>query len=88
MFYGISTAIFDVLTGLALVGCAFFLTRNIRTLIGKKANTCLLGWHVLNLVISACFYQYWYYEYNDLDKAAENDDGSACSELSFVKAEI
>ena len=61
MIYAIFEFTFNVITGLALVGCAIYLTRSIQNLIGKKSNTCLLGWHVLNVALVACLKFIWFY---------------------------
>ena len=83
LIYAIFDFIFNVLTGLALVGCAFFLTRSIRTLIGKKSNTCLLGWHALNIAIVAFSNFIWFYQVDEYVEAKANGDGSTCSKLQI-----
>ena len=44
-------SILEAICFLILAGSAFYLTRSVRKTTGKKQNTCLLNWHILNLVL-------------------------------------
>ena len=41
----------DIVTGFLLVISAIYLTSSLRSQTGKKQNTCLLTWHIMNLFI-------------------------------------
>ena len=86
--YKIFLFIFDVFTGLVLACCAYYLTKSIKNLISKKSNTCLLGLHVINVLLVAGLNMVWFYLESEEDKAKENDDASACSKLDNDEADL
>ena len=44
---------FEIFIGIILGLSAIYLTRTIKTLTGKEANTCLLVWHIINVFLMA-----------------------------------
>ena len=61
-------SILEITFSLILAGSAFYLTRSVRKTTGKKQNTCLLNWHILNLVVlivTLTMYAIFYEKYSE-----------------------
>ena len=72
--------------GVILAWCAYYLTRMNKTLRGKKPNTCLLVWHIVNVFIGVVSWLVVFYTRQSLKKI--QDYGTYCEQLDYTKAQL
>ena len=69
-----------------LVYLAHLMAKNIKSVTGRKPNTCLLAWHILNICLIAAFAFIESSAYLKMSIARNADMDDPCQEMLFEKA--
>ena len=67
-------SILDTTFSLILAGSAFYLAKSVRKTTGRKYNTCLLNWHIVNLVVLVVTYTVQAIYYRKLSTASDGSE--------------
>ena len=73
-------------TGFTLVYLAHIMAKNIKILTGRKPNTRLLAWHILNICLIAAFGFIESSAYLRMSVRRDSDMDDPCQEMLFEKA--
>ena len=71
---------FGILCGFILAGSAVYLTKTLRDLTGQKTNSCLVVWHITNLLLMATL-DCLGFIFRDRWTAIKKKDPSNCQEI-------